>query len=104
MERQVGRRSTPHNSALHITQSSIGRSQTKRGGSIGNEGFETVNRSTADSAPSPHHHWQEESRVTARLGSPLGEPAQNGKTNDGYESIARKIFPGANCRNTRRAK
>ena len=35
-----------------------------------------LTESNADPAPRPHHHWQEELRFTAGLGSPLSKPAK----------------------------
>src|SRR5262249_2966197 len=59
-----------------------------------------LNRSNGDPAPRSHHHWQEELRFAAGLGSHLSRPEW--KNNDRSESIARKISPGARCRNARR--
>ena len=59
----------------------------------------------ADPAPRPHHHWPEELLFTARLRSTLSKHAgENGKTHDGYESIAPKIPPGTSGRHAWRAK
>ena len=89
----------------HGPQSPVRGSETERRGSVRNELSKTVNRRNADPAPRPHHHWPEELLFTARLRSPLSKQAgENGKTHDGYESIAPKIPPGASGRHAGSAK